>query len=175
MNLDVICQSKVADAVQAIATQVGSVVRVTATQTKTKTSVSISTTTSVSTTTKVTFSGLMSCPATTVTVATASAGAGVQGVVVNAAATAATSTASSVATPTGCLKDAEATAIVDAFKSMWSSAEKDSVKKVAESLLADEFIGMSTGVNSLRGEAVRSSHEMIEEPHFVLATFSEPC
>ena len=57
---------------------------------------------------------------------------------------------------------------------MWSSADKDSVKKVAESLLANQFMGMSTGVNSLGGEAVSSPHAIVEEPHCALATFSEP-
>ena len=167
LNLDVICQSKVKDAVEAVATQAGSVVTVT----QTRTSLSVSTTTSVWTTTKVTFSGLMSCAGTTVTAAaptatvTSTVSAGGRGVVVNAAAVVASSTVSSVATPSGCLKDAEATAIVDAFKGMFSSGDKSAVQKVAEGLLADEFMGMSTGVNSLGGGDV--SHLFIAALHQV--------
>lgn len=152
LNLDTLCQSKVADAVEAVATQTGGVVTVT--QTKTRTSLSISTTTIVSTTTKVTFSGLMSCaPTATLTVAATTG----RGVVVNAADVAASVTSSSaggVTTPMGCMKDAEATAIVNAFKSMLSSNDKVAVKQVAEGLLADEFMAMSTSSNSLNGDGV---------------------
>lgn len=150
LNLDTLCQSKVADAVEAVATQTGGVVTVT--QTKTRTSLSISTTTVVSTTTKVTFSGLMSCePTATLTVAATTG----RGVAVNAAAVVASVTSSAAAaTPTGCMKDAEATAIVNAFKSILSSNDKGAVKEVAEGLLADEFMGMSTSVDSLNGDDV---------------------
>ena len=172
LNLDALCQSRVADAVEAVVTQTGGVVTVTLT--KTKTSLSISTTTSVSTTTKVTFSGLMSCaPSATLTVAATTG----KGVAVNAAAVVAGVTSSSggaVVTPTGCMKDAEATAVVNAFKSMLSSDDKDAVKKVAERLLADEFMGMSTSVNSLnRGDVSHCKSEAVvlsTEPYIRVRT-----
>ena len=50
------------------------------------------------------------------------------------------------------MKDAEATAVVMAFKSMLSGNDKTAVKKAAEGLLTDEFMGMSTGANSMNDD-----------------------
>ena len=150
-NLDVLCQSKVAEAVEDV--EGGSVL----TKTEVKTSLSMSTVTVVSTTTKVTFSGLAACTAT----ATGGVVSTTKRAVASAAAVVATTTSSgavaNASLPAGCLKDTEAGAIVDAFKVMLSGQDKNQVKKTAEALLADEFMGMSTSVNSLKVDDVSLS------------------
>ena len=144
-NLDVLCQSEVAEAVEDV--EGGSVV----TKTEVKTSLSMSTVTVVSTTTKVTLSGLAACTAT-------ATGRGlVANAVVVATSTKAGAASATASLPAGCLKDTEASAIVDAFKAMLSSQDKNEVKKTAEALLADEFMGMSTSVNSLKVDDVSLS------------------
>ena len=142
-DLDVLCQSKVAAAVGAdVVSKGGQVETVTVATTKIK--LSVVTKTSVSTTTKVTFSGVFNCGVST------TAGVG-KAALVGAAAT---STTTGVAVPTGCLSDSMAKNMVDAFGVMLGREDKKAVAEKAEGLLAEEFMGMSTSVNSLRGDSV---------------------
>jgi hypothetical protein len=54
----------------------------------------------------------------------------------------------------GCLFDAQATALADAFKFMLTTQNKSQVLDIAGEVLAEEFMAVSSGVNSMRGYEV---------------------
>lgn len=154
LDLEVLCQEKIADALaavdlgvggtgEAVAGTVAKTVNVAGTTTVTKSVTAVS----VSVSTK-SVSGSCVPSATTTGRALVANAAAVPAP--NSAATAALSSS----LPVGCLADAQAKAIVGAFKVMLTSRDKGSVKKIAEGLMAEEFMGMSSSANSLKGDEV---------------------
>ena len=154
LDLEVLCQAKVADAFAAVELGDGGAEEAAAgTVTKTVSVAGTTTVTKSVTTVSVpvsTKSGSGSCVASATTTGRALVANAVAVPAPNSTAAAALSSS----LPAGCLIDAQVKAIVGAFKEMLTSGDKGSVKKAAEGLLAKEFMGMSSSMNSLKGDDV---------------------
>jgi hypothetical protein len=126
VDLDLLCQSKVADALEAA-----------------ETDGECKAETSITTSTKTVTAAASTCVQNTVT-----------GRAQVANAVVAPTTTVALETPASCMSDAQASAIAGAFKTMLTDANKSEVQALAGDLLADEFMGQSVSVNSIAGRDV---------------------
>jgi hypothetical protein len=124
VDLNLLCQSKIADVLEAAETECEAAP-------------------SISTSTKTVTAAASTCVQSTMT-----------GRVQVANAVVAQTTMVALETPASCMSDAQANVIAGAFKSMLTNPNRLEVQALAGDLLADEFMGQSVSVNSIAGKDV---------------------